>query len=143
MGVKSKAVSAKGTVLAIGDGATPTEAFTVIADVTSIKQSGHQFDEVDVTHMQSDAKEVQAGLEDNGEYALELNFTNDTSQTAYKGAAGTVKNFQLQFPTLTTPKKLAFAALVQPINISADPKSVLKASAKIRVSGASVESALP
>lgn len=140
---KSKAVSAKGTVLAIGDGATPTELFTVVADVTSIKQSGHQFDEIDTTHMQSDAKEFMAGMEDNGEYALELNFQNDSSQAAYKAAAGSIKNFQLQMPTLTTPKKLTFGALVQPLNLSADPKSVLKATAKIRVSGAAVESALP
>lgn len=139
---KSQAKKAKGSVLQIGDGATP-EVFTTIAEVTTIKQSGAKFDEVDVTNMESLAKEFQAGMEDSGTLQLAMSFVNDATQTSLKSAKGTVVNFVWQFPTLATPKKLTFAALVQSVNLDVDPKNVLKATCDLHISGAVVEAALP
>src|SRR4051794_17767416 len=118
---KSKAVKAKGCVLKIGDGVTPTEGFTTIAEVTSIKHSGAKFDEVDVTNMESSAKEFQLAMKDSGNLQFTLNFINDATQQSLKAAEGTVINFELDFPTLTTAKKLTFAAAVQPFNYDVDP----------------------
>ncbi|WP_395674702.1 phage tail tube protein [Inquilinus sp.] len=71
----SEAFIGHGTILGIGDGATPTEAFTALAEVVNISGPGMSRDTPDVTHMASPEgwREFIAGLKDGGELTVELN----------------------------------------------------------------------
>lgn len=102
----TNALFAFGTLLKIGDGATPTEGFTTIAEVTNIGGPGFSMDTPDVTSHSSANKwrEFIAGLLDAGEVTFTINFipTNAThSQTSglLKDMKNrTKRNFQLVFP---------------------------------------------
>lgn len=75
--------NAFGTQFRRGDGATPTEAFTTIANVTSISGPARSRETIDVTaHDSPDAyMEFVGGLKDGGEISLELNY--DPSESTH------------------------------------------------------------
>ncbi len=70
-----------GTLLKRGNGATPTEAFTTIANVTSINGPARTRETIDVTSHDSEDgwMEFLGGLKDGGEISLDLNY--DPSET--------------------------------------------------------------
>lgn len=49
-------------------------------EATEIKPSGQKVDEIDVTHLQSSAKEFVLGLEDSGSIDVTMNFTGGPQQ---------------------------------------------------------------
>ena len=65
-----------GTLFQRGNGATPTETFTTIANVTSIKGPARKRETIDVTaHDSPDAyMEFIGGLKDGGEVQLDINY---------------------------------------------------------------------
>lgn len=65
-----------GTQFLRGDGATPTELFTALANVTSIGGPARSRETIDMTaHDSPDAwMEFVGGLKDGGEISLELNY---------------------------------------------------------------------
>lgn len=65
-----------GTALQRGDGATPTEVFTTIANVTSINPPSMERETIDVTaHDSEDAwMEFVGGLKDGGEVSADVNY---------------------------------------------------------------------
>lgn len=71
-----------GTQLKIGDGATPTEAFTTIANVTNISGPSKSRETIDVTaHDSPDGyMEFLGSVKDGGEVSADLNYdpTEDT-----------------------------------------------------------------
>lgn len=102
----TEAIFAHGTLLQRGDGGTPTENFTTVAEVTNISGPGLSRDAVDVTSHDSPNKyrEFIAGLKDAGEITFDINFipTNATHSVA-SGVLkdfqdGTRRNYKLVFP---------------------------------------------
>ena len=72
-----------GTLFQRGDGATPTEVFTTIANVTSIGGPSRTRETIDVTAHDSPDQwmEFVGGLKNGGEISLELNYDpTETSQ---------------------------------------------------------------
>lgn len=70
----SKAILSEGTILQRADDGSPTQ-FTTISEVVSIQGlGGGSATVIDVTHLQSEAKEKRIGLPDNGQVTLELNY---------------------------------------------------------------------
>jgi hypothetical protein len=69
-------LNAFGTQFRRGDGATPTEAFTTIANVTSISGPNRTRETLDLTaHDSPDAyMEFAGGLKNGGEVGLEINY---------------------------------------------------------------------
>lgn len=69
-------INAKGTALQRGDGGTPTEVFTTIANVTSIEGPGIEREEIDVTahDTENNFMEFVPGLVDPGEVEIEVNY---------------------------------------------------------------------
>lgn len=96
-----------GASIAIGDGATPTEAFVPVAQVTRITPPSDEFDVIDVTNMASAdrTREFIQGMRDPGQCEFEINFdaggTADTALQALR-AVNTPTNFRITFPTSTT-----------------------------------------
>jgi predicted secreted protein len=131
-------ISAFGTTLKIGDGASP-EVFSDIAEVTNISGPGMSMDTIDVTNHGSAGgwKEYAGGLLDGGEVKLELNFLPaDTSQKllATTLAARTKKNFKLEFPD-TANTTWSFSAFVTNFEPSAPVDGKLGASVTLKITG--------
>lgn len=99
------AIEGFGTLLQIGDGGTPTEAFTTIAEVTNISGPGLSMDTIDITYHGATGawRQFIAGLKDAGEVTFSINFM--PASTTHSYTAGllndynnrTQRNFRLQF----------------------------------------------
>jgi len=91
--------------------------------------------EIDVTHLESTAKEVRAGLMDNG--SLSINIDRDTSDAGQQAllaaqVSGAVKNFKLTLPNAVVG---SFAGIVTQFSLSGKVDDVLKTPCTIRISG--------
>lgn len=132
----SQALHSQTVALKRGNGATP-EVFTLIGEITDITGPGGAASEIDVTHLQSTAKEIVLGLPDEGEVQLKLNMVpSDAQQTGLRNdrAAGTLRNFKLVLSDvgLTTA---SFAAYVKTYSVAAGVDKKIELSLTLRVSG--------
>lgn len=138
----TQALSGFGTLLKIGDGGTPTENFTTIAEVTDITAPGLTMDVIDVTsHDSPDAlREKIAGLKDLGECTFTINYIpthathNATTGLIRDWKNRTKRNFKLVFPDAgaTTWSFSGFVTNFQP---SAPVDDKLTADVTITLSG--------
>lgn len=138
----SSAVNAFGTLLKIGDGATGTEGFTTIAEVSNISGPNLSLETIEVTNHSSTAgwKERIGGLLDGGEVTFDLNF--QPTATTHSYSAGLVKdmvnrtkrNFKLVFPDGSSTT-WQFAALVSKFSPKAPVNGQLSASVSLMISG--------
>lgn len=92
-----------GTQFKRGDGATPTEGFTAIAEVTKINGFDMKKDTVDGTHMGSPSRfrEFISGLRDAGDISIEMNWkpnSTDVQSHWTDFQADTSKNYQIVWP---------------------------------------------
>lgn len=129
-----------GTLLKVGDGASPTEAFTAIAEVKSISGPSMSMETIDATHMESPSgyREILPSFRNGGEVSFDLNFlpANATQVgllTSFTNAS--LKNYQLIFPDSGTTT-WGFAAYVTGFSPSAAVDDILAASATLTISGA-------
>ena len=137
----SNGIAAFGTLLKIGDGATP-EDFTPIEEVVNITGPGLSTDPIDMTHQGSPGKckEFIAGLKDGGEVTFDLNYIptavthNATAGLINDWENGTKRNFQLVFPDIGNTT-WAVTALVTGFEPSAPVEDKLAASVTLKVSG--------
>lgn len=104
----TSAISAFGTLLKIGDGAT-SEAFTTIAEVRDISGPGFELGTTEVTAHDGDGwREFVATLLDGGEISFDINFGPAEATHDYDGGLlqdmvnKTRRNFQLVFPDTAT-----------------------------------------
>lgn len=135
-------ISAFGTLLKIGDGGSPTESFTIIAEVTNIGGPSLSLDQIEITHHSSTGgwKEFIGGLLDGGEVSFDINYdpvgaTHDaTTGLIADIVARTKRNFQLVFPD-TGNTTWSFTALVTKFEPSEPVGDKLAASVTLKVSG--------
>src|SRR5687767_6528523 len=74
----TKAIGTAGTKLLRGDGAGP-EVFTVIAEIISFSGPTESAKQIDVTSMDSTAREYIAGLRDSGEISFDCNLVTSSA----------------------------------------------------------------
>jgi len=140
----TKATSTKGVQLQRGDGGSPTETFTKIAEVISFKGPSEKAPQLDATSFDSVAMEFIAGLPDNGEITAEVQYVGtDAQQQGLRTdlRAGTKRNFKLvlndQPAGGSNPTSIAFAAIVtQAPELGGSVNNVIKGSISLRISGA-------
>lgn len=131
------AVSSFGTLLKVGDGATPTEAFTTIGGVKDISGPSLSMETEEVTNHGSAASEFVATVLGGGEVSFEVNFDYGNAQHASLMTdmmAGTLRNFQLVL-TDAGATTIDFAAIVTGYELNAPVKGILSASLTLTVSG--------
>lgn len=125
-----------GCTFAIGDGAS-TEAFTVMAEITSISGFGttHRTDEV--THMTSPngwAEHIGLGVKEGKAFTLALNFVADDAQqiSLYQTRveSGSINNYRIAF-TDDGASTCTFAGIISDVDINHERDS--KADATITV----------
>lgn len=137
----SNAHAAHGTLLQIGDGATPTEGFTTIAEVKDI-DLGLAQEPIEVTnHSSTDGwRERIGGLLDGGEVTFEVNFlpaddTQDFPAGLLKDMVDrTKRNFKVVF-TDTANTEWLIPALVSSFEPSAPVDGALTASVTLTAAG--------
>lgn len=136
------ALSSFGTLLKLGDGATPTEAFTTIAEVLDISGPSLSLETEEATNHSSPGGwgEHVGTILEGGEVSFEVNFLPSNATQSYSAGLlkdmtdRTLRNFQLVFPT-TPAITWAFSALVTGFEPDAAVKGKLKASVTLKVSG--------
>lgn len=141
----SQAIFAQGTLIQLGDDATPTEGFTTIAEAKSIDGPGFDTDDIDVTtHDGSQGgHEYIAGLKEWGELSFDINF--NPTITNHSAASGLLArymedgdkrhNFRLKFPDASVASGVVWLlpGYVKSFSINAPVDDVLSASVAIKV----------
>jgi hypothetical protein len=118
-----------------GGTATPIE-YTEISEVKSFSGFDGQASEIDVTHLQSAAKEFRLGLDDSGGFSFELNTINDDAgQIALLASknAGTQKSYKL---TLPSGDVATFEAYAKSFPITGGVDGIVASSVSLRITGA-------
>lgn len=133
----SQAIQSQGIVLARGDGGTPTEVFTKIAEVVSMKGPGGNAKVIDVTSLDSAAVEKLMGLPDEGQITFGCNLIPaDAMQVGLRAdrAARTKRNFKITL-TDALPTHLTFAAYVSGFSINAQSNDHVTADVTLEITG--------
>lgn len=126
-----------GTVLSRGDGASP-EVFAAIGDVVSLSGPSISKDEIEVTALDSTAKEFLSALDDPGEITFELNWNpqDPTHPLLRADAEGSAQgNFRVVWADVSSTT-VDFAGEVMEFSINTDPNDATKASLRIKINGA-------
>jgi len=108
----TSAVLGKNATLGLGSGASP-QVYTTIAEVLRVGPVGSTNPEIDVTNLDSTAKEYIAGLADGNTVEFEMNWVQgNAQQQALRTAAasGSTENFRLAWQT--SPNTIAQFDLV-------------------------------
>jgi hypothetical protein len=121
-----------GSKLMLGNGASP-EVFFKVAEVLRIGSIGQTAAEIDVTNLDSTAKEYISALPDGETVELQMNFIGGTQQNALRDGVRTTKNFRVQFADQT---QAAFAMVILGfVRDETSPESQLTASVSGRITG--------
>ena len=139
--MSSQALEAQGTVLKIGNGASP-EVFTAISEIKNFTGPGGAAAVIDVTDLSSLAKEKRMGLADEGQLSLVLHYIpSDTQHAALRAArASRVEtNFQIEFTDASPSTVWSFSGFVTNFSVSGSVDGVIEGNVTIEITGAIVE----
>lgn len=102
-----------GVQFLLGDGATPTEAFTALEEVTEISGLGETTELIEVTHFGSNgSKEYIAGLADGKEFTVTCNYVVDAVQQLFaRGNKGNTGNIRIIFTRGAATETYNFSAV--------------------------------
>lgn len=132
----TSAVLGSGATLQLGSGASP-QVYTTIAEVLRCGPIGSTNPEVDVTNLDSTAKEYIAGLADGNTVEFDVNYIQGTQQQSLRTAqaAGNTVNIRMVWPF--SPQTTAVFDLVMLTFEIAEttPESQVSASFSGRISG--------
>ena len=133
----SNALETQGVLFKRGDGGTP-EVFTSVGEIKSFQGPGGSAAVIDITTLESTAKEKRMGLADEGQFTFEINL--DPTNAQHLGlksdrAARTLRNFTLTL-TDSPATVLSFAAYVLELSLSGGVDDVIGASVTLEISGA-------
>lgn len=123
----------------IGDGATPAEAFTALAEIKNIDIAGISRDAVDATHSASPDgyREFVGGLRDGGNVTFTLNFDADGTNSWLKLKSEMAKdeatNYRIGLPDGTT--KFPFSGLLVSLGVPMPLDGVVEITAEYKVTG--------
>ncbi len=140
--MSSKALEAQGTLLKIGNGATP-EVFVKVPEIKTFSGPGGSASVIDVTDLSSTAKEKRMGLADEGQLSFTINYIPDDLQhKALRSARASrkVTNFKLIFTDDTPSTTWDFAGFITGFSVSGSVDNVVEANVTIEITGSIVES---
>ena len=132
----TSAVLSAGTKIGISDGASPP-VYNRIPEILTLGTPETTIETIEVTSLDSTAKEYISGLTDGGSVPLEGNWlSGDTYHQLLKtnAAAGTATTFLITLPD-TPATKVLFTATPESFIISPEPNSQLKFSFSAKVTG--------
>ncbi len=126
-----------GSVLAVGDGASP-EAFTNLGQVIDVNGPDSSNDEIETTNLDSTSREFIAALRDNGsvQFTLHLDTTSTQhTQLDTDGLNGTQRNYRLTLndPNASPAPYLQFNAFLSNLSISVGANETVQMSGTLRL----------
>jgi hypothetical protein len=124
------------TITTTGTPTATPQTYTPISNITTFNGLDGQPSDIDVTNLDSAAKEFRPGLVDNGAFSFNvMRDTDDPGQIAVDAArvAGTVKTFKLVLPNAATA---TFDGYVKKFPLSGGVDKVLETAVDVRVTGA-------
>ena len=134
MTYESVAIETQGFKFEIGNGTSPI-TYTDVKEVVSFSGFDGAAAEIDVTHLQSAAKEFLMGLQDFGTFQIDVNhLPDDTGQVAMRTAKGDrdIRTFRVTFSDANTA---VFRGFVLSNSISGGVDAKVDGSFQIRISG--------
>lgn len=131
----SSAIQTQGFTFGIQRTASPGE-YTSIGEITSFSGFDGKAAEIDVTHLQSTAKEFLMGLQDFGQFNIEVNFIKSDPGQLLLRAAKTARDIQSFLATFSDGTTATFQGYVlsNPVKGGVDAK--VDGSFDIRITGA-------
>jgi hypothetical protein len=129
------AIATQGFTLKIGDVGDSPASLTDILGITNFQGFDGQAAEIDVTHLQSTAKEFIMGLQDFGTFSIDVNYLPDNPgqlECRTAKASGTLKAFKATFSDLSTADFEAYV-LSSPVSGGVDAK--VDSSFALRITG--------
>lgn len=143
----------QGTELWVLDTTASPDALLKISNATGFNDFGEMADDIEVTNLDSTAKEYVTGLADNGEVSMTLNMADVASHRWLKENVGTGTRFYWCIgysdgsadptigsgPTITAPSSRTsdiFQASVKSFRVSVSGNEVVRATITLRISGA-------
>lgn len=130
----SDAIESQGFKLEIGNADSPL-TYTEVKEIKQFNAFDGQASVIDVTHMQSTAKEIRMGLQDWGTFAGDVNYlTDDPGQVKLRQAKASrqVQDFKM---TLANGKVATFQAFVLASPISGGVDAVIDGSFSLQITG--------
>lgn len=131
-------IDTTGLTITAGSATATPVTFTAVNNLKTFSGFDGQASEIDVTNLQSTAKEFRLGLTDPGHFQVDMDQDNgDAGQLAMraKQASGAIATFKLILPAGTTPTA-TFTAFVKSFSTSGGVDAVAKCSSQLRISGA-------
>ncbi|MEI6599837.1 MAG: phage tail tube protein [Comamonadaceae bacterium] len=125
------------TAYTSGGTATPV-TFTAISEVATFSGFDGQASEIDVTDLNSVAKEFKLGLIDNGGFTFTMNtLTSDGGQTVLRAShdASTSRQYKLTLPS-GTPSVATFTAYAKQIPVAGGVDAKVTSNVALRITGA-------
>lgn len=126
-----------GSTFARGDGASP-EVFTTVGDIVSMSGPSITKEEIEVTALDSTAKEFIGALDDPGEITLELNWNpQDAEHVLLRSDAegSATGNFRIVWNDVSSTQ-VDFNAEVMEFSINTEANVAVKASVRLKINGA-------
>lgn len=133
----SQAIESQGFSFEINNGGSPS-GFTEVSEVTNFSGFDGQASEIDVTHLQSTAKEFLMGLQDFGSFQIDVNYiSDDPGQVAMRAAKASrvIQQFRATFSDNSTATFSGYV-LSNPVSGQVDGK--VDSSFTVRITGAVV-----
>ena len=133
-------INTVGKTITIGTATATPSAWVKLGEVKSIKPTSASSSDIDVTDLDSTAKEFRTGLMDNGSVTLDINvLETNTGQAAFLAAftGSTSKNYKITSPAPSNAIR-TFAASVKQFPTIPDVgvDGVLTGSVGLKISGA-------
>jgi len=132
----STAISAQGTTFSVDTAISGGPTYTAVGNIKTFSGFDGSSSELDVTNLASTAKEYRLGLEDNGQFSIELDRDfSDAGQTQLLALRDSQvgKTFKL---LLSNGENAIFTGYVKKFSVAGGVDAIVKGSVDIRISGA-------
>ena len=129
-------VDTTGKTITPGAGTATPVTFTNVANLKDFSGFDGSASEIDVTNLDSTAKEFRLGLVDQGQFTINIDYDNTNAghvALRAKQVSGVLCNFRLTLPNANV---VTFTGYVKKFSLAGGVDAVAKTSVDIRISGA-------
>lgn len=134
----TSAQKSQGATIGKGDGASP-EVFTTVANINSISGPNLEANDIDVTDLESAAREYLSGIEDSGTIELE-GFYDQTNaqhqQMRDNVGSNTAGNYKITLSQGSPNETIDFSARVMSFSIGHSVDEAVTVSMSLKIDGA-------
>lgn len=129
-------VDTTGKTITAGSGTATPVSFTAVANIKDFSGFDGSASEIEVTNLDSVAKEFRLGLTDAGQFTINIDYDNSNAghiALRAKQVSGLLTNFKF---TLPNSNAITFSGYVKKFSLAGGVDAVTKTAVDIRVSGA-------